>query len=544
MQAILSSHVNINPNRTTKCRVCDKIVNDLSTLERHMELHNRIPCYTCAECGTGITVGDTVKSPSWVNTSERLLVCFECGKGIACSSGIGILTKKQTVGKYGDNDGNENAVSRGSKDANHKGINKYSGVGNDLSEDFDAFSLAGDSLDQGMAQISLNKYGKVKLQPEEKEEEYHAFLVAKSRKFSHEKDQTWSVCTKKFTTQEEKTDTWRICTKLFSIRGEPSLVCQICRKFFLTENELKIHKSMHLQEEVYKCSQCDKPFRDKRSLKLHEQSHRNQKSFLCNVCNKGYPDLDALKAHVKVHSSVKPITNTILCKKFTEKGITKRHLVYPTDEKSYVCSICGLAFKQKQQLVKHTKCHANNVCKICQQVFKSETKLRKHMTFHPPENQYICRICGKGFGNVVSLEKHAATQSCRKRAVFSEASKDGGIDIADDIGDIDSQDDESDIGGGFDIGKISPIDDGATAVESLVDELQESHLSVAEPLTLKNEIVVENLTIPVYVKEDIPSTSSSFSGGNKVLICNTVGGADSSNVITLIIDKPRIHNIN
>jgi KRAB domain-containing zinc finger protein len=72
-------------------------------------------------------------------------------------------------------------------------------------------------------------------------------------------------------------------------------------------------------------------------------------------------------------------------KVFSEKGNLAKHKVIHTEERPFVCEICGKAFKYRSNLNSHRKvCSGEKpyICEVCNKQFARKDYLKAHMKRH------------------------------------------------------------------------------------------------------------------------------------------------------------------
>lgn len=84
--------------------------------------------------------------------------------------------------------------------------------------------------------------------------------------------------------------------------------------------------------------------------------------------------------------------------------ITHYHL--HTNDKSYVCGVCGKAFLEKSGLANHSAVHNNEKCPVCGKPFKHPKYIRIYLRGHTGEKPFNCDTCLKSFRSNSNLKSH------------------------------------------------------------------------------------------------------------------------------------------
>lgn len=166
-------------------------------------------------------------------------------------------------------------------------------------------------------------------------------------------------------------------------RMKSKFQCQICKQSFGNRVELKAHYNSH---RTIKCIHCDAAFIKNSYLKDHMLMHSNDKKFVCDVCGKSFKYRNGLSVHKTVH------------------------LAY----KSHICDVCGLGFNAKNTLLTHIKLkHSADekkyACSECDLVFKVKSWLDKHFQRKHTKNRskdFVCSKCGIAYLNKYTLTRH------------------------------------------------------------------------------------------------------------------------------------------
>ena len=150
------------------------------------------------------------------------------------------------------------------------------------------------------------------------------------------------------------------------------------------------HSAEHIVELPFKCNSCDKCFSVFSKLKQHLISHSEDRSFVCIECNKRFKNKVQLLCHSKIHKA-----------------------------REQMCSICGACFSQVSGLSLHVKHVHNKVrpykCRHCERTFGRKRDMQIHVQRHKDTRPWVCETCGRSFKARTDLIAHARTHSDVKR---------------------------------------------------------------------------------------------------------------------------------
>lgn len=101
------------------------------------------------------------------------------------------------------------------------------------------------------------------------------------------------------------------------------------------------------------CGFCSKKFKQEGRLLAHILKHTGDSSLTCNICFKTYANVGSLTKHYKSHTGEKKSEGDVHNKII----VPISHLNTHTNDKSFICGVCGKAFVRKHNLIKHEKLH-------------------------------------------------------------------------------------------------------------------------------------------------------------------------------------------
>ncbi len=111
----------------------------------------------------------------------------------------------------------------------------------------------------------------------------------------------------------------------------------------------------------FMCSLCNKVFKDNAHLKRHVDGvHLKKRQHICSLCGLAYLQKDHLNDHMKMHTGVKAFACQVCGKRFAKKHNLQQHMNMHNGIKPYTCSLCDAAFAASSNLRTHKLKHHPN----------------------------------------------------------------------------------------------------------------------------------------------------------------------------------------
>ncbi|XP_066982337.1 uncharacterized protein [Macrobrachium rosenbergii] len=161
--------------------------------------------------------------------------------------------------------------------------------------------------------------------------------------------------------------------------------CKVCDKMIADRNIYRNHIKQ-CRSEKHKCLICCRTYARMSSLKVHMKVvHTNEKPYLCDICGQTFGWAGALNKHMASHSQLKLFTCEKCGKSFANSWNLKSHAVVHDEEKPYQCEECGRKFLRLNTLRYHKKTHTNErpfQCDVCGRTFTQPNSLKTHQKVH------------------------------------------------------------------------------------------------------------------------------------------------------------------
>ena len=180
-----------------------------------------------------------------------------------------------------------------------------------------------------------------------------------------------------------------------SLERTTGVQCPECHRV-LKKNNLMDHLRMHTQEKVFVCRLCHRGFISSVTLRRHLLGHFGCQDCTCDVCGKSYKKLSTLEQHMTIHQMEKT-----------------------GEQKMHICDVCGQSFYFEHQLNQHSRRHQDRKFKCpfpgCHWKFVFKNELTYHLRSHSQEKPYLCDLCGYAASTKIRLQRHNITHTGERK---------------------------------------------------------------------------------------------------------------------------------
>ncbi|KAK3860011.1 hypothetical protein Pcinc_033907 [Petrolisthes cinctipes] len=136
-------------------------------------------------------------------------------------------------------------------------------------------------------------------------------------------------------------------------------------------------------------------------------SESQDKKFVCEVCGKAFGSNSKLARHIPRHTGIRNFECEECGKRFLSKCNLNAHTVNHRGVRNFEC----------------TECERNYQCPNCDKRFVKESHLRVHMLFHTGVKHFKCDECGKEFFYKTNLSRHKVVHMGIKKYECEECGK-------------------------------------------------------------------------------------------------------------------------
>ncbi|GFN93478.1 Zinc finger protein [Plakobranchus ocellatus] len=194
--------------------------------------------------------------------------------------------------------------------------------------------------------------------------------------------------------------------------------CDLCS--FTTKADLKYYRHLASSHFPGPPHQCDKPecqFTAPciKQLAKHRTQHGDKRPYVCTICLMAFKTKNNLQNHIRVHSDERLFKCPECSRSFKQKNTLDQHMVIHNDLRPYLCDLCGFSTKFQNHLILHKKIHSGDVfhCTFPSCIYSTpkQSQLKAHMRSHLGIRTHVCSTCTKAFVSKSHLIRHERIHS-------------------------------------------------------------------------------------------------------------------------------------
>ncbi|XP_050401246.2 zinc finger protein 568 [Patella vulgata] len=277
----------LNKVRTFTCHKCQRVFNNLYSLNIHKQTHlNQLPSgkFSCQSCFKQFVSRSTYLVHARLGVcGPPAFSCDPCAKYFTQEKTFNIHMKRHII-----NTKNSDSYIRCNKCnqtfSSKNGFRKHTQKATCLS------TFVCQKCNKTFKQQNLLK---AHLQSHVSQNPENGFRCTKClRLFATQRG---------FNAHEKQCSTKQNVKRKENLNKSSNYICEICGKNFTQSSSLHKHTRKHSTIRPYKCQPCGKCFYDQFGLQVHTRIHTGDKPYLCNVCGKSFISNSKLKRHIKSH---------------------------------------------------------------------------------------------------------------------------------------------------------------------------------------------------------------------------------------------------
>lgn len=209
----------------------------------------------------------------------------------------------------------------------------------------------------------------------------------------------------------------------------PKYICVHCERSFISKEDMNKHAERHNINRPYQCKVCNKGFAFKQGLERHEVVHSRQQPYSCQYCNLSFSTTTKLARHLTAHAGRRPFPCKVCKKSYLLSHHLTRHMRSHKNVENikksiiFICSNCNTNFASRDELISHSKTHANErnlTCPLCKEMYSDMNTLTSHIQDHSEGEAYACEFCDLIFMTAQKLQSHTDLDHIQEMEAYHE----------------------------------------------------------------------------------------------------------------------------
>ena len=177
-----------------------------------------------------------------------------------------------------------------------------------------------------------------------------------------------------------------------------------CKRVTNTWSAMSVHlwREHCLDLELHQCpvESCNYRNSSKAKVARHQTAHTEERPWLCPLCGQAFKLAKQLRAHTATHNKSPP-SDSLTCPLCNAQFSVTRQLRLHIDSvhhkmKPFLCSFCGYSASSRSALKLHIRKHTGSkpfTCEECQYSTADHNSLRRHKMRHSGVRPYNCPYC-------------------------------------------------------------------------------------------------------------------------------------------------------